>query len=115
MAKYINMAAKQAAKAEQIRDFLEKLSQLTRETGVAIHGCGCHGSPSLEQASDPDELFSTYYRRWVVNSSLVDDLKWNPESESYTVVFDEDAADEDVDEGDEDDDCDDEDHDDYFC
>lgn len=32
------------------RAFLIGLAKLTRETGIAIGGCGCCGSPSLDDA-----------------------------------------------------------------
>lgn len=40
---------------QQKTDFLTKLTELTRETGIVIHGCGCCGSPwvdSVEITSD---------------------------------------------------------------
>ena len=37
------------------RAFLLGLEKLTRETGMKVVGCGCCGSPALEQAS-PEEL-----------------------------------------------------------
>ncbi|NNF96999.1 MAG: hypothetical protein HKM94_08750 [Halobacteria archaeon] len=33
---------------EKELDFLRRLEQLTKETGIAIGGCGCCGSPYLE-------------------------------------------------------------------
>lgn len=33
-------------------DFLQKLAALTKETGVALTGCGCCGSPFLTAAGD---------------------------------------------------------------
>jgi hypothetical protein len=36
-------------------EFLIGLARLSRETGIAIGGCGCCGSPSLD-ALDPEEL-----------------------------------------------------------
>ena len=35
--------------------FLLKLEALTRETGIAIAGCGCCGSPWLEEVSVVDQ------------------------------------------------------------
>jgi len=36
-------------------DFLIGLARLTRETGIAISGCGCCGSPSID-AVEPGAL-----------------------------------------------------------
>jgi len=36
------------------RQFLIGLEKLTRETGVAVVGCGCCGSPSLENLTDAE-------------------------------------------------------------
>ena len=36
---------------QQEIDFLVGLAKLTRETGIAISGCGCCGSPSIEVLS----------------------------------------------------------------
>ncbi len=33
-------------------DFLICLEKITRETGIFISGCGCCGSPSLEQMTE---------------------------------------------------------------
>ena len=40
---------------EAVAAFLVGLEKLTRETGVAIWGCGCCGSPSLATADVSDE------------------------------------------------------------
>lgn len=37
---------------ERLCEFLEKLSALTREYGIVINGCGCCGSPWLEDMSN---------------------------------------------------------------
>lgn len=33
---------------EKIERFLNELSELTKRHGIAIHGCGCCGSPWIE-------------------------------------------------------------------
>ena len=33
----------------KIQDFLKRLAALSEETGVVIQGCGCCGSPSLQE------------------------------------------------------------------
>lgn len=40
---------------ERKLDFLIGLAKLSRETGIAIGGCGCCGSPSID-AMKPEEL-----------------------------------------------------------
>lgn len=40
---------------ENQREFMRRLAQLTKETGVAIYGCGCCGSPSLVNVEDGHE------------------------------------------------------------
>lgn len=40
-------------------DFMEKLVKLTQETGVAIGGCGCCGSPRLFAKPEGEGYYTT--------------------------------------------------------
>ena len=65
---------------ERHREFLLGLTQLTRDTGVAIGGCGCCGSPFLYDASSPSDPESGYGYEgegnvaWISHS---DTYKWD--------------------------------------
>lgn len=39
---------------EMERHFLLELTRLTRRTGIAVHGCGCCGSPFLKEVALPE-------------------------------------------------------------
>ncbi len=41
-------------KEDREAEFMIGLARLTRETGITIGGCGCCGSPSLDEASDAE-------------------------------------------------------------
>ena len=41
-------------KEEREAEFLIGLTKLTRETGIKIGGCGCCGSPWIDEASDAE-------------------------------------------------------------
>ena len=47
----------QGMKEEQ-RQFLKELAELTKKYGIVISGCGCCGSPSLEQTSDDGKYYA---------------------------------------------------------
>lgn len=40
---------------EQIRNFLADLTEVSRKHGIKIEGCGCCGSPYLEECASTGE------------------------------------------------------------
>lgn len=56
---------------EEAKNFLEKLAQLTHETGISISGCGCCGSPWLQRTSVRDGGYSIDERKF-------DELTYSP-------------------------------------
>ena len=74
-------------KKERKRQFLIGLTKLTRETGITIGGCGCCGSPSIDEASDaelsdPDAGYGYGYAGEVAWISHADDYDWKNFSDS---------------------------------
>lgn len=74
-------------KEEREKEFLIGLAKLTRETGITIGGCGCCGSPSLDEASDaelsdPDAGYGYGYAGEVSWISHADDCNWKNFSDS---------------------------------
>ena len=55
---------------EKYRQFIIGLEKLTRETGIEIAGCGCCGSPFLDQATitSPESGYKT--------SNSYDEVEW---------------------------------------
>ena len=43
-------------KEEKVKEFLLELSELTKKYGIAIHGCGCCGSPIIYGLKDSPSL-----------------------------------------------------------
>jgi hypothetical protein len=41
---------------EKVKEFLSELSALTQKFGIAIHGCGCCGSPIVYGLKDSPSL-----------------------------------------------------------
>jgi len=74
-------------KEDREKEFMTGLAKLTRETGITIGGCGCCGSPSLNEGSDaelsdPEAGYGYGYAgevRWI---SHVDDYDWKNFSDS---------------------------------
>lgn len=67
-------------KKQQI-EFLKKLNDLTKETGIAVGGCGCCGSPFLIKAEQHEE--------YCYNAELEDDgnfsgIEWQNE---YPITY----------------------------
>ena len=74
-------------KEEREKEFLIGLAKLTRETGITIGGCGCCGSPSIDEASDaelsdPDAGYGYGYAGEVSWISHADDCNWKNFSDS---------------------------------
>lgn len=72
---------------EREKEFLIGLEKLTRETGIIIGGCGCCGSPSLDEASDaelsdPDAGYGYGYAGEVSWISHADSYDWERFSDS---------------------------------
>lgn len=61
---------------EKEKQFLIGLEKLTRETGVAIGGCGCCGSPFLHPAM-PEELVGE------AGYAYVDKVEWISPYDKY--------------------------------
>ena len=55
---------------EKEKEFLIGLTKLTRDTGIAIGGCGCCGSPFLVEANKPQDKKSGY------GSDSASNIKW---------------------------------------
>lgn len=53
----------------KLKQFLEKLSNLTKEYDLIISGCGCCGSPNITSQKDDDFIYTH--------------LEWIPKSETY--------------------------------
>jgi len=68
------------------KEFLIGLDALTRKTGILICGCGCCGSPSLEEAkiTDNDSGYGYGYAGEVSWIDKSDDYDW--ENFSKTIV-----------------------------
>lgn len=60
------------------RVFLVGLERLTRETGVAIGGCGCCGSPFLIDDADVSDERSGYS-----NNGYAGEVTWVTPSDEY--------------------------------
>lgn len=45
---------------ENLKAFLKELSALTRKHKISISGCGCCGSPYLQEISDEDASDAEY-------------------------------------------------------
>ena len=60
--------------------FMSRLNELTKETGIAIFGCGCCGSPRLEQVKSTDGEYE--YRSG--SDGRIEDIGWlyNVDSET---------------------------------
>ncbi len=74
-------------KEEREKEFLIGLAKLTRETGIIISGCGCCGSPSIDEASDaelsdPDAGYGYGSSKEVIRISHADALDWKNFSDS---------------------------------
>lgn len=41
---------------EKVMKFLEGLSELSNKTGITVHGCGCCGSPFLDELEKGQEV-----------------------------------------------------------
>lgn len=68
-------------KEEREKEFMIGLTKLTRETGIIISGCGCCGSPVLDEAddaalNDPDAGYGYGYASEVTWISHFDDYHW---------------------------------------
>lgn len=59
-------------------EFLIGLAKLSRETGIAIGGCGCCGSPSID-ALKPEELEA----RAGYGYGYMNEVSWISPSNSY--------------------------------
>ena len=55
--------------ANELKDFLDELFQLTQKYGFAIGGCGCCGSPYVYDITTGD--------------GLLDDLTYNEQQQRY--------------------------------
>ena len=45
---------------EKIQEFMRELENLSRRTGMAVHGCGCCSSPFLIEVSVDSEFGYVY-------------------------------------------------------
>lgn len=71
---------------EREAEFLIKLSQLTRETGVRLYGCGCCGSPGLDDLKELPQTTDNGYvwgysdeLVWITDNAMTncDKKEWN--------------------------------------
>ena len=72
---------------ERKKEFMIGLEKLTRETGIIINGCGCCGSPSLDEASDaelhdPEAGYGYGYAGEVAWISRANNYDWTNFSDS---------------------------------
>ena len=58
------------------REFLIGLEKLTRVTGIMIGGCGCCGSPFLEEAKITDERSGYIWEGQVIWVDPSDEYDW---------------------------------------
>lgn len=65
-----------ADKAQRQRAFLVALRALTIKHGIAVAGCGCCGSPSLEPVDVSDSMAGYVYRDRLLWVSPADELDW---------------------------------------
>ena len=59
---------------EQVKLFLEELTELTRKHSIEIGGCGCCGSPFLSEIEDADKN-----GHYVSGSDSDDYITWRKE------------------------------------
>jgi hypothetical protein len=62
--------------SDEQKEFIKKLEKLTRETGIAVGGCGCCGSPwitTVDITSDESGYGYADEIRWIDPS---DDYAW---------------------------------------
>ena len=64
---------------EAQRKFLLGLTELTRETGVGVGGCGCCGSPFLVKAK-----FTSSESGYGLTDGLYETVEWLDPTESYS-------------------------------
>lgn len=64
----MDQQAKDKQAKREMKEFLRKLSALSKQTGIHIGGCGCCGSPFLVQGR-----------------AVVDDLRWDDKAKKYTI------------------------------
>jgi hypothetical protein len=60
---------------EQIEAFLTELTELSRKYGITIGGCGCCGSPSLDELSEKEKNGKYVYS---------DNIGWSNYHENHT-------------------------------
>lgn len=66
-----------ADKAARLLDFILELRQLTLKHGVAIGGCGCCGSPWLDENADVSDeragyIYGSEELRWIAPGNKYD-------------------------------------------
>jgi len=64
-------------KAQRQRAFLVALRALTIEHGIAVSGCGCCGSPSLEPVDVSDSMAGYAYRDFLQWVTPADEYAWD--------------------------------------
>lgn len=62
------MNGRESIDKQELKDFLRSLSKLSKQTGITIGGCGCCGSPFLDQGR-----------------ATIDGLSWDDKAKKYTI------------------------------
>jgi hypothetical protein len=81
----VTLSPEEQIGAEKERLFLIGLEELSRKTGITIGGCGCCGSPYLQEIEGADDARSGYgigSQGQVIWISPADEYDWDEYADS---------------------------------
>lgn len=62
---------------DRLKAFLDELTALSIKHRISIGGCGCCGSPSLDEMTDHDIRVTPEYQSHYKIDNEASNLKWN--------------------------------------